>query len=347
MKGYFLSGSLYKGIFLLVLLLIALEYLFGSVSESTNYVLKSSTFQREVISPRLKIISRNLTHNNEIELTNSTNNASNFNTTSSTKNHSSMSLSFDSTSLYSVSNATKVLNTTELPLCPEDPPNLVGAIAVKKSPVPTIEQLESRFSWLKPGGHYAPETCRVLKSVAIVIPYRCRGEHLLLFLQHMHPFLKKQQLDYTIFIVEQEGDGLFNRALLMNIGYIEALKRRNFDCFILHDIDLLPENDKNLYTCPIQPRHMSVAIDCFKYKLPYREMFGGVSAISTEHFRLLNGFSNSFWGWGGEDDDMSNRIRHHKLFISRYPPTIARYTMLSHRKEKPSPNRTSNEINHV
>ncbi|XP_044758341.1 beta-1,4-N-acetylgalactosaminyltransferase bre-4 isoform X1 [Coccinella septempunctata] len=339
MKGYFLSGSLYKGIFLLVLLLIALEYLFGSVSESTNYVLKSSTFQREVISPRLKIISRNLTHNNEIELTNSTNNASNFNTTSSTKNHSSMSLSFDSTSLYSVSNATKVLNTTELPLCPEDPPNLVGAIAVKKSPVPTIEQLESRFSWLKPGGHYAPETCRVLKSVAIVIPYRCRGEHLLLFLQHMHPFLKKQQLDYTIFIVEQEGDGLFNRALLMNIGYIEALKRRNFDCFILHDIDLLPENDKNLYTCPIQPRHMSVAIDCFKYKLPYREMFGGVSAISTEHFRLLNGFSNSFWGWGGEDDDMSNRIRHHKLFISRYPPTIARYTMLSHRKEKPSPNR--------
>lgn len=68
-------------------------------------------------------------------------------------------------------------------------------------------------------------------------------------------------------------------------------------------------------------------------------MFGGVSAISTEHFRQLNGFSNSFWGWGGEDDDMSNRIRHHKLFISRYPPTIARYTMLSHRKEKPSPNR--------
>lgn len=138
---------------------------------------------------------------------------------------------------------------------------------MRKSPVPTIEQLESRFSWLKPGGHYAPDSCKVLKKVAIVIPFRCRGEHLLIFLQHMHPFLKKQQLDYTIYIIEQEGDGLFNRALLMNVGYIEALKRRNYDCFILHDIDLLPENDKNLYTCPVQPRHMSVAIDCFKYRL--------------------------------------------------------------------------------
>lgn len=346
MKGYLLSCTLYKGIFSLILILIAIEYLFGSVSDSTNYVFKSATLQKENPNHHsqlyLKAGSKNKTNTNNTEFTNSTMNISSVNASSIgfyAKNLNNFTLSFDSSITDSVSNSTKVLNTTDLPLCPDDPPNLVGAIPVKKFPVPTIEQLESRFSWLKPGGHYAPESCKVIKKVAIVIPFRCRGEHLLLFLQHMHPFLKKQQLDYTIFIIEQEGDGLFNRALLMNVGYIEALKRRDFDCFILHDIDLLPENDKNLYTCPIQPRHMSVAIDCFKYKLPYKEMFGGVSAISTKHFRMINGFSNSFWGWGGEDDDMSNRIRHHKLFISRYPPTIARYIMLSHRKEKPSPNR--------
>lgn len=135
-----------------------------------------------------------------------------------------------------------------------------------KNSVPTVYDLEKRFPWLKPGGHWSPENCKVDRKVAIIIPFRCRGEHLLIFLQHMHPFLKKQQLDYTVFIVEQEGSGPFNRAMLMNVGFKEALRLRNFDCFIFHDVDLLPEDDRNLYNCPVQPRHMSVAIDVFRYK---------------------------------------------------------------------------------
>ncbi|KAF4530940.1 hypothetical protein B566_EDAN018971, partial [Ephemera danica] len=40
----------------------------------------------------------------------------------------------------------------------------------------------------------------------------------------------------------------------------------NFDCFIFHDVDLLPEDARNLYTCPSQPRHMSVAVDELNYR---------------------------------------------------------------------------------
>jgi hypothetical protein len=43
------------------------------------------------------------------------------------------------------------------------------------------------------------------------------------------------------------------------------------------------------------------------FRLPYAQIFGGVSAISTEQFRNINGFSNIFFGWGGEDDDMYRR----------------------------------------
>lgn len=56
------------------------------------------------------------------------------------------------------------------------------------------------------------------------------------------------------------------RGLLMNVGFKEAINDSNFDCFIFHDVDLLPEDDRNLYTCPEQPRHMSVAVDIFKYR---------------------------------------------------------------------------------
>ena len=49
---------------------------------------------------------------------------------------------------------------------------------------------------------------------------------------------------------------------------------------------------------------MSVAVDKFKYKLPYKTIFGGAAAMRAEQFKLVNGFSNQFWGWGAEDDDM-------------------------------------------
>ncbi|KAJ8956602.1 hypothetical protein NQ314_006688 [Rhamnusium bicolor] len=353
----------YKGLFILVLIFILLEYFFNTISDTKSAIFFNTTKlpnhgkESQAYGPLLKtlLFKNNKTNNYNITITNSSvPRFSNFTTyfnyiiteppflASNLNNLTGVSPMFELTSTTESENVpvTKISNSTVLPLCPDDvSSNLYGRIPVVKSPVPTVQQLENTFCWLKPGGHWQPESCRVLKKVAIVIPFRCRGEHLLIFLQHMHPFLKRQQLDYTIFIVEQDGEGPFNRAMLMNIGYKEALNIRDFDCFIFHDIDLLPEDDRNLYNCPEQPRHMSVAVDIFKYKLPYPAIFGGVSAISKEHFKLLNGFSNSFWGWGGEDDDMSNRIRYHHLFISRYPLTIARYTMLTHKKDKPSPNR--------
>lgn len=58
----------------------------------------------------------------------------------------------------------------------------------------------------------------------------------------------------------------FNRALLLNVGVLESLKVYDYQCFIFHDVDLLPENDYNMYNCPENPRHMSVAVDRMGYK---------------------------------------------------------------------------------
>ena len=166
------------------------------------------------------------------------------------------------------------------------------------------------------------------------MPYRNRSSELGIFLRNLHPFLRKQQLHYTIFVVNQTDSNPFNRAMLLNVGFQEALLSGNWSCMVFHDVDLLPEDDRNLYTCPEQPRHLSVAVDKFKYRLPYKNVFGGATAVRVEQFRKINGFSNVFWGWGGEDDDMFNRIKFHGLQITRYTASVGRYTMIKHEQEK-------------
>jgi len=218
-----------------------------------------------------------------------------------------------------------------MPECLPFPPKLLGLLSVSKKTVKigVVNDLYARY--FKPGGFYSPSSCRPSQKVAIVIPFRDREEHLHIFLFHMIPILMRQQLEFTIYVIDQAPGSKFNRGMLMNIGFAESLKDKNYTCFIFHDVDLLPEHDHNIYSCNLQsPRHMSAAVDKFKYKLPYPQIFGGVTAITKDHFLLVNGFSNAFFGWGGEDDDVYNRIKHQKLKITRYPLTIARYAMLSH-----------------
>ncbi|CAF4582918.1 unnamed protein product [Rotaria sp. Silwood2] len=193
------------------------------------------------------------------------------------------------------------------------------------------------------GGHWFPKSCQTEQRLAIIICYRNRESHLKLFLDNIHSFLKQQQLDYTIFVVNQHGREQFNRAALFNAGFIEAIKLYSFNCFIFHDVDLLPEDLRNLYKCGEKPRHMSVAVDKFHYRLLYSTLFGGVTAFSLSDFVGANGYPTIYWGWGGEDDDMYLRVvKKLNKSITRYPIEIARYKMirtLNHTSGKPNPDR--------
>lgn len=231
------------------------------------------------------------------------------------------------------------------PLCSPKGEKLIGPMYIDQT-IPdnnTLKALSVDFGGsVEPGGWWSPSTCIPRRKVAVIIPFRKREIQLKIFLHHLHPMLQRQQLFYRIIVVEQLGDTPFNRASLFNVGYAEAIKISPFDCFIFTDVDLLPEDDRNYYGCPTSPRHMSVAVDKFDYKLPYKTIFGGIGAFLKADFEKINGMSNLFWGWGGEDDDLYGRVKKKGLKLTRPSMKHGRYTMIQikhHRSHGGNPNR--------
>ncbi|CAL8292997.1 unnamed protein product [Lota lota] len=224
--------------------------------------------------------------------------------------------------------------------CPLSPPGLVGPLRIEFDWNRTMNDVRKECSeHLQEGGRYQPLECISQHKVAIIIPYRNRQDHLKHWLYYMHPILKRQQLDYGVYVIHQHGEGTFNRAKLLNVGYVESLKEYAYDCFVFSDVDLVPMDDRNLYRCHDEPHHMAAAMDKFGYKLPYNTYFGGVVSLSQEQYMQINGFANEYWGWGAEDDDMYKRITLKGMRVSRPDSRIGMYKMVRHLRD------AHNEVN--
>ena len=63
----------------------------------------------------------------------------------------------------------------------------------------------------------------------------------------------------------QVSGNIFNKGATLNAGFIEVMKLEKFDCVVLHDIDLLPENTGIIYTCKLSPIVLSTMLDKYNY----------------------------------------------------------------------------------
>ena len=110
-----------------------------------------------------------------------------------------------------------------------------------------------------------------------------------------------KDIDYEIFIIEQSGDSPFNRGKLLNVGYKHAVEK-GCDYFVFHDVDMLPEDVD--YSYSDNPLHLATHLQEHDYETTFFDYFGGVTMFTKEDFKTINGFSNEYWGWGFEDDDL-------------------------------------------
>ncbi|KAL5021097.1 hypothetical protein ScPMuIL_000252 [Solemya velum] len=186
-------------------------------------------------------------------------------------------------------------------------------------------------------GHIYPKNCRAKQKIAIVIPYRNRETHLHQWLLNVIPLLRRQQADATIFVSEQAEVENFNRGMMKNIGFIEATKYDQFDCVVFNDVDYVPEDDHNIYQCLPQPNHMAGRPEKKGYKLYYGGFTGGIISFRTDVFKGINGYSNKFFVWGGEDDNLGKRIKKAGLIISRPLYNVSHCTTLRHKVDKRLP----------
>ncbi|XP_043225066.1 beta-1,4-galactosyltransferase 7-like isoform X1 [Amphibalanus amphitrite] len=207
-----------------------------------------------------------------------------------------------------------LLTRSDEAVCPPPP----AAAAEQSPPEPAAEVTPSPApSAPAPSGGRPPEPDTSSwdnHTLAVVVPFRDRFEEMLIFVPYMHRFLNFQKVKHRIYIVNQIDAYRFNRASLINVGYLRA--REHCDYMAMHDVDLLPLNRNLSYRFPGE-RLFHVASPEYHPRYHYPKFVGGILIVTMEHFQKVNGMSNNYWGWGLEDDEFYTRIRGAKLEIER------------------------------
>jgi len=140
-------------------------------------------------------------------------------------------------------------------------------------------------------------------KLGVCVPYRNREEHLNQFVPRVGKHLKEQGIDFQMYFCHQVDDKLFNRGATKNIAAKHAFEE-GCDYVVWHDIDMIPEKGADYSYPKDNPIHLATRISQMDYRLKYHEYFGGAVLFTKEQVEATNGYSNDYWDWGMEDDDL-------------------------------------------
>jgi len=156
-----------------------------------------------------------------------------------------------------------------------------------------------------------------MQRLNIVVPFRDRAQHLAGFMPHLRAYFARDKQDrhipYRVTIVEQEHGFPLNRGALKNIGFILGKDHSDYTCF--HDIDYLPVWADYSWTpapaciawygAEARPVEAGQSRGFVRHKLD--TFFGACVLTPNDLFLKVNGYSNGYWGWGFEDEDLRRR----------------------------------------
>jgi hypothetical protein len=145
------------------------------------------------------------------------------------------------------------------------------------------------------------------KKLAVVVPYRDRADHLQQFLPHLCAYFERDKLDkrisVSVHIVEQAGAAAFNRGMVKNCGFALVYGGADYVCF--HDVDYLPVWADYAWSA----RPARLIWHGLRLQQDREQFFGGVVLFDRDAFAKINGYPNSYWGWGFEDVELAARCQ--------------------------------------
>jgi hypothetical protein len=154
------------------------------------------------------------------------------------------------------------------------------------------------------------------KKIGVIIPYRNRYDQLQKFKTHIKAYLESKKIPYELITVEQDDAKIFNRGKLLNIGFKYAKKLR-CDYVVFHDVDMLPVNvDYSYSDIPVHLASNFITTEASQ-RIIFDEYIGGVTIFPMDLFQSINGYSNDYWGWGFEDNDLLHRCKINGLPLNK------------------------------
>ncbi|KNC49447.1 xylosyltransferase 2 [Thecamonas trahens ATCC 50062] len=151
------------------------------------------------------------------------------------------------------------------------------------------------------------------------------------FVPYMEEWLTDAGRRFKIIVAEQDQGGFFNKGAMFNAAFVLGVNKFGCEYVVLHDVDQLPTHMTNNYGWRAEPTHLCAATTQDGFT-SYSAMVGGALQMRAEDYVSVGGFSNGYWGWGREDDDMYLRITHKfgRTGLKRLSRTEGHYRALPH-----------------
>jgi hypothetical protein len=141
----------------------------------------------------------------------------------------------------------------------------------------------------------------------VIIPIRNRDEDLNNITDRLEEIFNSQGIHAKYYIIEQSEKNKFNKGKICNAAFIESLKDGFSDNYLFNDVDVYPQKTKKNNIIDFKYHQNKKNKNKIRHPYGFSHCLGCLFMVKADTYKKINGFSNKYYGWGGEDHDIQKR----------------------------------------